>query len=260
MVTSLFEVLYGHFPTGSYNMRSAAIQIDAYYAQPLQYTFDLPGTTPESRCFDISKCYPTVAALLRISSISPCTRSTILLSPINGTDKLTCSEYYQDKVKITRYKTLSGESIVITPSFYSREPMQYLLDNRLLTKSAIKYHITASMTLKTDTFKEFLQVVFSNFTEGVAKELANRFIGNLDGKYDKRHKGFLSTSYDNVCCMWTESVAKGRRVEVSHFDNGEGEGLFMAKEIDVQRKLSDNCSVNRQVDNRATRIDQQSLR
>ena len=125
--------------------------------------------------------------------------------------------------------------------------MQYLLDNRLLTKSAIKYHITASMTLKTDTFKEFLQVVFSNFTEGVAKELANRFIGNLDGKYDKRHKGFLSTSYDNVCCMWTESVAKGRRVEISHFDNGEGEGLFMAKEIDVQRKLSDNCSVNRQV-------------
>lgn len=69
--------------------------------------------------------------------------------------------------------------------------------------------------------------------------MANHFIGSLNVKYDKRYKGFLLTSYDNVCCMWT----KGWRVEISHFGNGVEEGLFMAKQIDVQRKLSENCSI-----------------
>lgn len=73
--------------------------------------------------------------------------------------------YYIDRVEIKRFKMLTDESIDKPPAFYSTELVQYLMDNKYITKSDIKYQFIASMTIKADTFREFLQIVFSNFSE-----------------------------------------------------------------------------------------------
>lgn len=65
------------------------------------------------------------------------------------------------------------------------------------------------MTLKADTFREIIQVVFSNFSELVAKDMANRFIGSLNEKYDKKYKGFLSTSYDTYAVCGRRVLRRG---------------------------------------------------
>ena len=65
----------------------------------------------------------------------------------------------------------------------------------------IKYMITTKRALKTDTFKKFIEQLFTEFPEKQAKRLTNSFIEGLGTKYSKVNQGLLALIMKQRCVV-----------------------------------------------------------
>ena len=149
---------------------------------------------------------------------------------------------YINETHINKYKTTNNDPIIIEAGFYGRNLIDYLLKHKFITLSDIKHQLVADKSIKCDAFKGYIKYVFDNFDESTAKKLANQFIGYLGTKYDKSSKGFTSTSYDTACTVWTESLENNEKVSIHKEDD-----FYLIRKIDIKRKITENCSINRHV-------------
>ena len=230
---SLFAQQCGYIPESSYNVHTQQM-LDEYYPRALQWctTDDIPDDVVS---IDISKCYPSI--LLNNNHEIPIYTIHDVIEPFNcKTDLRKCGEFYIDETILFNY----GNPIKIEAGFYSSNLVSYLVDVLHMSTSQIKYKITTKKALKPDTFSEFMKFIFDELPEGEAKKIANSFIGQLGMKYKKTNQGFTCTSYDTACCCWTSAMAEGKNVTVEEFN-----GIYLVREQTIERKFSDNTSINR---------------
>ena len=234
IAVNLFKQIYGYIPKSDYNRYVTTI-MDDYYPKALQHTFYTDPTSEfQLTAFDIAKDYSSV--LLTNKHNIPINNIHNTIEKFDG--KLKTGEYYINETYIKKYKTCENEPIIIEAGFYGRNLIDYLIEHKFIKMSDIKYQIVADKSIKHDAFIGYVKYVFDNFDESTAKKLTNQFIGYLGTKYDKSSKGFTSTSYDTACAVWTEALENNEKVTIHRHDN------FY---IDVKRKMTENCSINRHV-------------
>ena len=230
---NLFVQQYGYIPESTYNVHTRNT-LDEYYPRALQWctTEDIPDDVVS---IDISKCYPSI--LLNNNCGIPIYTIHDVIEPFGcKSDLRRCGEFYIDETMLFNY----GNPIKIEAGFYSSNLISYLVEELNMPTKQIRYQITTKKALKPDTFKEYIQFIFDEFSEGEAKTLANSFIGHLGMKYNKTNQGFICTSYDTACCCWTSAVAEGKNVTVEEFN-----GIYLVREQTVERKFTDHTSINR---------------
>ena len=59
----------------------------------------------------------------------------------------------------------------------------------------------AKQYLKSDTFKNFTEFIYSNYEPSQAKKIINFFIGSLGSKYIKSDSGCITSSYEIACAL-----------------------------------------------------------
>ena len=240
---NLFKQPFGRIPKSNYNRYVTTI-IDDYYPKALQHTFQKELVNSDSDkseeliALDIAKDYPSV--LVTNERDFPLYNIHNTISEFDG--ELKTGEYYINETYINKYRTLNNDPIIIDAGFYGRNLIDNLLKQKFIKLTDIKYQLVADRSIKHEAFKGYIKYIFDNFEEATAKKLANQFIGYLGTKYEKSSKGFTLTSYDTACAVWTEPLENNEKVSIHKEDD-----FFLIRKIDVKRRMTENCSLNRHV-------------
>ena len=112
-------------------------------------------------------------------------------------------EYFVKDV-VLPFETTSGEKINLSNCFRSHATVKYLLEKGIIRKDNIVYMYKSKCSLKSDTFKEYVDFCYEKFGND-AKELINRFIGGLGTKYAKSFRGYMTASREDVLSTWLEN-------------------------------------------------------
>ena len=106
--------------------------------------------------------------------------------------------------------------------------------------SNIKYKLIARHGIKNDTFKDFMNYIFKTFPEQIAKKMANSFIGDLGGKYNRTNYGFTCQDLETAQNIWTQGLIDGKNITIDSFED-----VYLIREQKIDRILSDHTSINR---------------
>ena len=85
-----------------------------------------------------------------------------------------------------------------------------------------------------------MNYIFKTFPEQIAKKMANSFIGDLGGKYNRTNYGFTCQDLETAQNIWTQGLIDGKNITIDNFED-----VYLIREQKTDRILSDHTSINR---------------
>lgn len=164
-------------------------KIGPYCATALLNPLDAEEDKTNSFGYDVCKSYSSV--LINNNVDFSIFQQFDEVMEFKQTQKLTAGEYYINK------QIILCDGLMIYPNgFYPLNFVQFILECGAIELTDITHCILAKQFLKADTFKEFVEHIYTNYPMSDAKQIVNNFIGNLGQKYIRSDKGFNTTSFD----------------------------------------------------------------
>jgi len=160
--------------------------------------------------------------------------------------ELRTGEYFIDKDITIPFKTENGNPIILPQGIFTKHAVEKLLSYNLITKDDIKYMLISDKSLQADSFGHYIKFLFNTFEEGVAKKMANQFIGYFGTKYDRTSSGYITTSIESALASWSEAYTENANCTINACSL-EDIDLFLVRHISQNRKLNDYCSINRAI-------------
>lgn len=230
IASSLFKYTIGKLQKSSYSQTMLNV-IDEFSPKPICKGY-LERFSDENSCgFDIYKDYSAV--LYHNEKNIPVNNVLCDLQDYDGRE-IVCGEYLIDNVEFSQFA--GSIPFVLYAGLYSWNLIKGLVENGLMDKSHIKKMIIPCGEIPAESLKQFVEFVYSNFTEEEGKKIVNMWIGNMGSKYNKEIKG---------CILDSEVEARSlqalyENIEVFPFNN-----LFLVKQNCKERLIEDNTSINR---------------
>ena len=244
IANSLFKVMVGYLPESSYNNKTRKI-LDDYYPKAIQWCSfeDQPNNLVNT---DICKQFPSILVhngiTIPIYTIRDCVEKFTGKQEMDNDIGLYCpelnnnGEFYINEYTIKYFDV----RLKIEAGFYHVSLIDFLVHELKMPTSNIKYKLITRHGLKSDTFKDFITFVFKNLPESEGKKMCNSFIGELGRKYSRTDYGFSCQDLQTCQDIRTQGLADGKNLTIDKFEN-----VYLIREQNVERILSDHTSINR---------------
>ena len=238
----LCDCMVGEIPVSYYNEGTRNI-FDNNFVGPITGVVKTPDQeyneddeempVPECYEIDLKRCYRNILhsntnnfpVYTNLDSFQPYT--------YNPTDDIVCGEYF-----VAEQFTINH--IPFKPGVYNYIFIEYVLKT-LKLDLAITARIQAYSFLKGDTFKLMLDYI--KYELGDNKNMPNCFIGTLHKKYTATNNSYTSTDSNLVDFLEYRDL-----MEKNMFSKVKKVGdLYFVKSTSRSRKVSDNCSIFRQI-------------
>ena len=125
--------------------------------------------------------------------------------------------------------------------YYPLHFIKFLLNNNIITKSNIKMVLYAKQYLKSDTFKNFTEFIYSNYEPSQAKKIINFFIGSLGSKYIKSDSGCITSSYEIACALLLQ-YQDNHKINIDSLND-----LHFVRLQNKQPKYTNSLSIHRHI-------------
>ena len=228
---AMFEQRYGKLPTSQYSPDLKSV-FKKYGIAPYRMCVDKNVSNHKS--VDIKKCYSNLLLTndepIAVFGAFDCVLPIVLKS----IDDVVAGEYY-----IARTFYMGLDNIKVSRGFYPNRFVKYVLARQYIWKSDITHAILASGSIPAETFKVFVEWVYTAYPEH-AKNLINSLIGCFGSLYSRKETAGVSTDFETV--MATMNMYADKKVKLAEVDD-----LYIVRVISETMKSFGDVPVYRMV-------------